>query len=72
MEIPSQQPISEIDPVPTIAESITRAVCLVDEIDPLPQLLEEIEVVDVSAAETAIADGIRELIEHPQAQAARQ
>lgn len=64
MEIPSLQPISEIDPGPTIADSVTRAVCLVDELDALPRLVEEIEVVGVFALETAIAAGIRELIEH--------
>ena len=70
MEIPSLQPISEINPVPTIADSVTRAVCLVDELDALPQLVEEIEVVGVFALETAVAAGIRELIEHLRAQAA--
>lgn len=70
VEVPSLQPISGTDPAPTIADSVTRAVCLVDELDALPQLVDEIELVGVSAVETAIAAGIRELIEHLQAQAA--
>jgi len=48
-EIVPQQPISEVDPAPTIADSVTRAVCPVDELDALPQLVDEIEVVGVCA-----------------------
>lgn len=69
-ETPSLQPISGTDPAPTVADSVTRAVCLVDELDALPQLVDEIEVVGVGAIETAVAAGIRELIEHLRAQAA--
>lgn len=68
-EIPSQQPILESYPALSIADSVTRAVCLVDELDALPQLVDEIEVVGVPAAETGIADCIRELIDHLRAQA---
>jgi hypothetical protein len=70
MEISSQQPVSEDELAPTIADSVTRAVCLVDELDVLPQLVDEIEVVGVCAGEIGIAAGIRELIEHLRSQAA--
>ncbi len=55
----SESPIAAADfgtdPAPTIADSVTRAVSLVDELDALPQLVDEIELVGVSAVETAIA-----------------
>lgn len=70
MEISSQQTVSEDELAPTIADSVTRAVCLVDELEVLPQLVDQIEVVGVCAGETGIAAGIRELIEHLRSQAA--
>jgi len=70
MEVPSRQLNLEANPVALIADSVTRAVCLVDELDVLPQLVDEIEVVGITAVETGIADGIRELIEHLRVQAA--
>jgi hypothetical protein len=54
----------------TIVDSVTRAVCLVDELAKLPELVDEIEVAGVPAGEAALADGIRELIEHLRVQAA--
>ncbi|HET9648837.1 MAG TPA: hypothetical protein VFP34_11455 [Microlunatus sp.] len=54
----------------TIVDSVTRAVCLVDELATLPELVDEIEVVGVSASDSAIVDCIRELIEHLRARAA--
>jgi hypothetical protein len=56
--------------VPTIVDSVTRAVCLVEELATLPQLVDEIEVAGASAGKAGIVDGIRELIEHLRAQAA--
>lgn len=53
----------------TIVDSVTRAVCLVDELATLPQLVDEIEDAGVSAGEAGLADGIRELIEHLRFQA---
>jgi hypothetical protein len=53
----------------TIVESVTRAVCLVDELATLPQLVDAIEVAGVSAGEAGLADGIRELIERLRFQA---
>jgi len=70
MEAPSPQMDFAADPAASIADSVTRAVCLVDELDVLPQLVDEIEVVGITAVETGIADGIRELIEHLRVQAA--
>jgi len=55
--------------VATIVDSVTQAVCLVDELSTLPQLVYEIEVAGVSAGEAGLADGIRELIEHLRLQA---
>jgi hypothetical protein len=69
-EIPPQQPIFEAYPAPTIADSVTRAVCLVDELDVLPELVDEIEMVGESSDVSGITDGIRELIDHLRAQAA--
>ena len=56
-------------PVVTIVDSVTRAVCLVDELATLPQLVDEIEVAG-AAAGAGLVDVIRELIEHLRAQAA--
>src|SRR6478609_3191944 len=54
----------------TVVDSVTRAVCLVDELATLPELVEEIEVAGVSAGPAELAAGIRELIEHLRVQAA--
>ena len=56
--------------IATIVDSVTRAVCLVDELATLPELVEEIEVAGVSAGPAELAAGIRELIEHLRVQAA--
>jgi len=56
-------------PAVTIVDSVTRAVCLVDELATLPQLVDEIEVAG-AAAGAGLVDVIRELIEHLRAQAA--
>ena len=56
-------------PAVTIVDSVTRAVCLVDELAMLPQLVDEIEVAG-AAAGAGLVDVIRELIEHLRAQAA--
>jgi len=53
----------------TIVDSVTRAVCLVDELATLPQLVDAIEVAGVSVGEAGLADGIRELIDHLRFQA---
>ena len=53
----------------TIVDSVTRAVCLVNELATLPQLVDAIEVAGVSVGEAGLADGIRELIEHLRFQA---
>lgn len=53
----------------TILESVTRAVCLVDELSTLPELVDEIEEAGVSAEEAGLEAGIRELIEHLRVQA---
>lgn len=55
--------------VETIVDTVTRAVCLVDELAPLPELVEEIEVAGAAAELAELAAGIRELIEHLRAQA---
>ncbi|WP_420120917.1 helix-turn-helix domain-containing protein [Nakamurella sp.] len=54
----------------TILDSVTRAVCLVDELAMLPELVDEIEVSDVAAGPAELAAGIRELVEHLRVQAA--
>jgi len=56
-------------PVVTIVDSVTRAVCLVDELATLPQLVDEIEVAGATAG-AGLVNVIRELIEHLRAQAA--
>lgn len=53
----------------TIVDSVTRAVCLVDELDNLPGLVDEIEAVSLSANNSVILDCVRELIEHLRAHA---
>ncbi|HET9649254.1 MAG TPA: hypothetical protein VFP34_13645, partial [Microlunatus sp.] len=53
----------------TIVDSVTRAVCLVDELATLPGLVDEIEDAGVSAEEAGLAAGIRELIQHLRVQA---
>jgi len=49
-----------------IAESVSRAVCIIDELDVLPELVDEIEAAtgsrDGIRGETGLAAGIRELI----------
>ena len=69
--IPARQPAS-VQELQTamIVDSVTRAVCLVDELATLPELVDEIELAGVLAGEPALADGIRELIEHLRVQAA--
>lgn len=54
----------------TVVDSVTRAVCLVEELAILPELVDEIEVAGVPTGEAALVDGIRELIEHLRVQAA--
>lgn len=56
--------------VATVVDSVTRAVCIVDELATLPQLIDEIEIAGSAAKETGLADGICELIEHLRVQAA--
>ena len=56
-------------PAVTIVDSVTRAVCLVDELATLPQLVDEIEVAGATAG-AGLVNVIRELIEHLRAQAA--
>ncbi|ACV76834.1 helix-turn-helix domain-containing protein [Nakamurella multipartita] len=56
-------------PVVTIVDSVTRAVCLVEELDTLPQLVDEIEVAGATAG-AGLVDVIRELTRHLRAQAA--
>jgi len=47
----------------TIVDSVTRAVCLVDELATLPQLVDDIEVAGATAG-AEVVDVIRELFEH--------
>ena len=54
----------------TIVDSVTRAVCLVNELATLPELVDQIEVAGVAAGPAELAAGIRELIEHLRVQAA--
>jgi hypothetical protein len=70
VEMQPDRSIPEEAAAPTIVDSVTRAVCLIDELDALPQLVDEIEVAGALAAEADLADGIRELIEHMRVQAA--
>jgi hypothetical protein len=61
---------AEEEQAATIVDSVTRAVCLVDELATLPDLVDEIEVAGVAAGPAELAAGIRELIEHLRVQAA--
>lgn len=56
-------------PAETIVDSVTRAVCLVDELATLPRLVDAIEVAGATAG-AGLVDVIRELIDHLRAQAA--
>lgn len=56
-------------PAETIADSVTRAVCLVDELATLPRLVDDIEVAGATAG-AGLVDVIRGLIDHLRAQAA--
>lgn len=70
MDFPQPANMEEVQTA-TIVDSVTRAVCLVDELATLPELVDEIEVVaGVSAGQAGLAAGIRELIEHLRVQAA--
>lgn len=70
VEMPPAKPISHDAPSSTIIDSVTLAVCVVDELDSLPHLIDQIEVAGALADETELANGIRELIEHLQVQLA--
>ena len=59
----------EQPPAPAIIDSVTRAVCIVDELSSLPELVDRIELAGVEAGETQFLRGIRELIEHLRYQA---
>ena len=61
---------AEEEQAATIVDSLTRAVCLIDELASLPDLVDEIEVAGVAAGPAELAAGIRELIEHLRVQAA--
>jgi len=52
-----------------IVDSVTRAVCLVDELATLPELVDEIEDLGLTANEAGLAAPIRDLIDHLRAQA---
>ena len=66
----STQAEPEESRVATIVDSVTRAVCLVDELAALSQLVDEIEIAGASVRDTGFADDIREMIEHLRVQAA--
>jgi hypothetical protein len=65
-EVPGEGSI-ESSVVGTVAEAVTRAVCMVDELDGLPQLIEEIELAGrprgTIGFESELAARVRELIE---------
>ena len=65
-EVPGEGSV-ESPVVETIAEAVTRAVCMVDELDGLPELIEEIELAGRPRGsikfETELAARVRELIE---------
>ncbi len=53
----------------TVADSVTRAVCIVDELAGLPELVDEIEVAGLPAGADELVRGVRELIDHLRHQA---
>ena len=65
---PERTSVEEVQAA-TIVDSVTRAVCLVDELATLRELVDEIEDAGVSAEEAGLVAGIRELIRHLRVQA---
>lgn len=66
--VPERTTVEEVQAA-TIVDSVTRAVCLVDELATLRELVDEIEDAGVSAEEAGLVAGIRELIRHLRVQA---
>jgi hypothetical protein len=67
-QTPGDTPVGPLSPS-SIVDSVTRALCLVDELAGLPELVDEIEIAGVPAGEAELVRGVRELIEHLRHQA---